>query len=48
MHADSATRIYESPQYQLIFDNDPLKVQGIVIRVHTCTFPESGLYWVEL
>ncbi len=46
--ADSGQRIYESPRYPIQFGNDPLKVKGVIVYVHTCAFPQTGLYWVEL
>ena len=45
--ADPGERIYESPPYSIRFANDPLRVFGVVIHVGTCSFPQSGLYWVE-
>ena len=46
--AEAGERIYESPQYPIQFATDPLRVYGVIIHVNTCTFPRSGLYWVEL
>jgi hypothetical protein len=45
--ADSGAGIYESPRYSIRFDNDPLKTKGVIVYVHTCSFPQAGLYWVE-
>ena len=30
-----------------VFDPDPLKVQGVIFRIPSCSFPGTGLYWVE-
>jgi hypothetical protein len=46
--ANSGEKIYESPHFSIRFTDDPLRVFGIVIHVTTCSFPRSGLYWVEL
>ncbi len=45
--ADSAAKIYKSPSYSIRFTNDPLCVYGVIVYVHTCSFPQAGLYWVE-
>ena len=45
--ADTGKVVYESPAYSVEFDNDPLRVFGVIIHVTTCSFPHSGLYFVE-
>src|SRR5688572_22470741 len=44
----SGTVIFRSVPRQVRFVGDPQAVLGIVFRVRNCTFPRTGLYWVEL
>ena len=47
VHADLGRPIFRSRTRAVPFPNDPLEVVGLSFRIRHCTFPESGLYWLQ-
>jgi len=45
--ADTGRLVYLGQPHRIEFGPDPLKVQGVIFRITSCSLPESGLYWVE-
>lgn len=48
VHADSDQAVRITQMVSVNFGNDPLKVLGIPFRIRNCTFPQPGLYWIQL
>lgn len=46
--AEGHGRVYASVPQELAFQNDPLRANGVIIRLPTVRLPHPGLYWVEL
>ncbi len=47
-NADSARVVFWTRTRHLTFGNDPLEIFGLTFRIRNCTFPEPGLYLVQL
>jgi hypothetical protein len=47
LNSDSGRIVYTGQSHQISFGSDPLMVHGVLFRISSCSFPESGLYWVE-
>ena len=48
VHADSGEEHYTGHPFRIQFDPNPLNPKGLIVRIPSCSFPETGLYWVEL
>jgi hypothetical protein len=48
INADTAEETYTGHPFEIQFDANPLKPKGLIVRIPSCSFPEMGLYWVEL
>jgi hypothetical protein len=46
--ADSAMETYTGHPFRIHSDPNPLRPQGLIVRLASCSFPKPGLYWVEL
>jgi hypothetical protein len=46
--ADAAEETYTGHPFRIHADPNPLKAQGLIVRLASCSFPKPGLYWVEL
>jgi hypothetical protein len=46
--ADTDTLVYNGPKHTLPASSDPLVVRVATARIHDCTVPNAGLYWVQL
>ena len=46
--ADTETLVYNGPKQTLSASTNPLSVRMATTRVHDCTIPRAGLYWVQL
>jgi hypothetical protein len=45
---ESTSRIiFRTSPRRIRFVNDPEDTSGAVFRIHNCSFPAGGLYWVE-
>jgi hypothetical protein len=47
-HNATGRFVYRSPPRRIRFVGSPQDALGVVFRLRNCTFPEAGLYWVEL
>jgi hypothetical protein len=47
-HAPTGRVVFRSPTRQVRFLGDPEAVLGTLFRIRNCSFPEAGLYWVEV
>jgi hypothetical protein len=47
-HAGTEAVIFRSKTYKVVLGNNPLAVNTLRFRIKNCTFPEEGLYWVDL
>lgn len=46
-HADSNRVVFRTLTRLIPFGNDPLELNGIVLRLRNCLFQEPGLHWVQ-
>jgi hypothetical protein len=45
--ADTSDVVSRTPTHTIALPTDPLAVVGFTFRIHSCRFPESGLYWFQ-
>ncbi|SRR5581483_4779783 len=45
--ADTEDPVFASPVHTWNYPPDPLRVLPVVFRIRECSFPRSGLYWVQ-
>ncbi|HBI42689.1 MAG TPA: hypothetical protein DDY78_07505 [Planctomycetales bacterium] len=45
--ADTGRPTYIGRPHRIEFETDPLKTQGVIFRITSCSFSQPGFYWVE-
>jgi hypothetical protein len=45
--ADTDEPVFASPVHTWSYPADPLRVLPVVFRIRECSFPRSGVYWVQ-
>jgi hypothetical protein len=48
VNAQSGTAVFRTRPRQVRFAGAAEEVGGVVFRIQNCTFPATGLYWVEI